>query len=320
MVFAQTEESTATHNASKQSTGNLWEYLNPPRYSWKLDGGATDNAAIGNLIHTMENVKPDKRPQTIVSLITGTEWSDYARNFQNVRNYFKPEVAWIDSWDFLSKEQLQHFTCKIRNQTVNNPNYFFDYDNTKLPDDKKSWCTNERMLSKGPDKFCYNFAYQASKTGFLFARSVKVQKNTLWKIKGDWSVTVLFSILSKNEASDEWVRRVFKGKERELSELHHFPKLDTESMGMQNALKGIKPFEAFALMNYNAFKGYMTHCAILSFKSQGKAKCKFCEGKFAPLCKKWLPFLPTNRKDECKEKKTDKEKCDYYYYSYYNYR
>lgn len=276
--------------------------------AWNTDGLATDNNAVGAALRLMENVEISARPKTLVSLITGLIDKGNDFQVQEVLGYFKNKVKYGDLIPLIFPGVMEPLKCEeVRDLQVKNPNYFFKLEDWgvdgSLDESDQKLCNEEVMLSPKANSKCWNFRHQMETTGTVFAREVTVQKNELWGLTGGWKLTVMFTVLTTNDASTEWVNDIFPGdpNKAERDHLSSFPVMKDGKL----SLMGVEPLFGFALMNYNAFKGYLTHCAMIHVQTQGKQECKYCaeeaekekkckaekKGTCTNDCKKWLPFL-----------------------------
>lgn len=254
------------------------------------DGLVVDNNAIGLTLALMESSPEDERPESLVALVTG-HMDGQEADMKDVLGYFKPRRAFGELLPFTDKV-LQNKSCSLVNQTVVNPNYYFDWDVEASRNELPSGCVDgktNKMLDPKPDSRCWNLKYQADRTGTIFVRRAKVVPNKFWGIKGGWNISILFTILDENHASEQWVKSVF-GSGNDPDSKEHLAKLEGFPKKKPDGFTGLDHLDAFALMNYNAYKGYMTTCALLHFKTKGQQTCKYCQ--FHPEdCKEWLPFV-----------------------------
>jgi hypothetical protein len=259
-------------------------------YSWNVDGGVVDTNTVGETLRLMENVPPEQRQRTLTAMMPGNMNNDDSGNVKSVLSYFKPERGYGDMVDLtgtLYAKGNEKGCASLANMKTRNPNYFFKWDGKDVAQlrDLPERCTTEVMLSRQPDSECWNLKYQADKTGIMFVQNATVVENEYWGIKGGWDVTLLFVILSKNDASIQWINDVYGDRPEDKKALHQFPIVD----GGMNNLMGVDAFQGFALMNYNAYKGYMAYCALVHFHSGGDQECKYCQ-EHREDCHDWLPY------------------------------
>jgi hypothetical protein len=291
--------------------------------AWNTDGLGVDNNAVGEALRLMDKVEDSARPKTFVSLITGLIDKGNELQVREVLRYFQKETRYGDMIPFGFADVMEAMKCGVRDQKVNNPNYFFELEDwgldDKLSQSEQARCTAEVMLSEEADSKCWNFRHQMETTGTVFARKVKVLKNKFWGLKGGWDLTIMFTILNTNQASRDWVDDIFPVSEKGDYQHHESSKAEREHLKTfpiatdgKVGLMGVEPLYGFALMNYNAFKGYLSHCALIAFQTQGQQQCLYCSEEFKNEkeceeknnnksedkkeqckndCKKWLPFL-----------------------------
>jgi hypothetical protein len=264
-----------------------------------VDGALIDHNAIGVTLQQMETVQEEQRPKSLTALIVGTYMGALKKvhsrktpddlDLSLILSYFRETTKWktvmFQAFDFKSVFQQIDKPCALMEEEVKNPNYFFLYNLTGLPG--HDGCTAEIMLSHDYSEECYNFKYQADTVGSIFVRQVTVVKNPLWGIQGGWDLSLYFTILDRNPSSDKWKLDVYGDDTASYTALVDFPVAATTGLT-------IDPFLAFAMMNYNAYKGYMARCALLWHRSDGKQMCNFC--RHHPLdCRKWLPFTKKDK-------------------------
>jgi len=117
-----------------------------------------------------------------------------------------------------------------------------------------------------------------------------VMKNSFWGLTGGWITGISFSILSASAQSRSWIESMYADFPKERDELKgHFPILK-DALPQLTALENVET--AFALLSFNAFKGYMTMCSLRYFSTNGKELCSLCDNPTGPnkvMCSYWLP-------------------------------
>jgi len=263
--------------------------------TWNVDGEVVDNTGVGEAVFHMDGLHADLRPKTIVSMIT-SQSINQGHAQDNVRHLFRPKIKWIQNWD-ADRKMSERVVCKLRDQMVWNPNHLFElgpnsqnYQASQAGKVQKN-CTAEDLLSKTPDELCGNLKYWVERTGCFYIRDAGVVANQFWGIQGGWSLTLIFNWLMKSVAAQKWVNEIFTADEQEAEreKLKHFPFFGDETFWDPH-LEGIGIFAAFTLMNFNAFRGYMTYCVAMAYKTQGAMLCPFCKERLHnELCTGWLP-------------------------------
>jgi len=244
------------------------------------DGCATDNNAVGETIRVMEGVPETQRPATLVSSITGFITNNPLISLRHVFGYFKQQVKYVTT---LYQIPGMDKNCDIENVMVNNPTHFFevDKDDSFGPKSPLGSCTREQFMNddeqqsitRWEDAVCSNMFFQGAIRGLISINDVKVVQNNLFKIGGAWRVNVHFTILAMNKMSDEWVNDVYADNPLKES-FARFPIFEAGTFQMAQIWD---PKDAFALMQYNALKGYAVACKQRLLDSKGMDVCEFCK-------------------------------------------
>jgi len=250
---------------------------------WDSDGMLNDNNGIGSTLKIMDDLPAYKRPKILISLITGMTMSNEYLEDETILDltaYFKPTVAFSRLKNGAQETPLQKF-CALKDVNVNNPNYFFNFE----PSEQSGYdakCNKEIMLSPTADEGCWNWMKQSELRGMVFVERTTVVVNAYWGIMGGYKISLMMSLLNKNDASVQWVHDVY-GNHEARKRLINFP-FPEKAMGQ---LMGLDDTQGFALMNYNAFKGYLSMCTVEYFVSKGKRVCSYCKSH-PEECKKYI--------------------------------
>jgi len=279
-----------------------------------VDGGVTDNNAIGETLRLMETVPVDQRPICLVSAITGMVTDNEDFYVAKVASYFFPEVKYglafftaqksialkdrMDENPFsraLLKAGTQAMNCDLENLKVMNPHHFFTMYRKHFFQAKHStgevvnehFCCEENNVQQTDNvRGCDTIASQAATTGRVLVEDIVVMPNSYFGITGMWTLDVLFSVLAKNDMSKNWVRDVYANYPDLKQSFSKFP-IVAEGIGF-NGFKDAKA--AFALMQYHAYKGYFVICLLnLRYGNSQKyfgsqllgipTMCRMCENR-----------------------------------------
>lgn len=243
--------------------GNLPEFFD----TWAVDGALADIHAVAPTVHLMDDITAEERPKVLVGMITGALTNDPYSTVGSLLRYFLSHQPYGKIWPDLSglfaKDSFTHHGCKLGEQEVLNPLHLFEYK-CSAGDGIGEDTTNEKDS-------CNDLMMQLNETGSVFVQDTRVVPNKYWEVKGGWTTNVVFSLLAKNHISEMWVHDVWSNDPEEMERLKHFPVFPNPARQMA----GMRARDGFALMNYNAYKGYLIACALIFYTSGGI--CEYCQ-------------------------------------------